>query len=89
MKTNEFKERLSKRTPPNNTSACEEVFVPYFSLRDHGVLFTRVHLRRFIERGLFPPAVQLSPNRVAWKLSDLTEWKATRPLAVPIDGGDA
>ncbi len=55
------------------------IFVPYSSLCDHGIFYTRVHLNRLIDRDQFPPAVQLSPNRIAWKLGDLEVWKANRP----------
>jgi predicted DNA-binding transcriptional regulator AlpA len=57
------------------------VFVPFSQLAKHGADYSRVHLRRLIERELFPPPIQLSPNRIAWRLSDLARWKATRPVA--------
>jgi predicted DNA-binding transcriptional regulator AlpA len=31
--------------------------------------------------GRFPAAVQLSPNRIAWRLSDLERWKEALPAA--------
>ena len=56
-------------------------FIPYAELHDHGVPWTRVHLNRLIEQGLFPAPHQLSTNRIAWTLDDLERWKASRPLA--------
>lgn len=56
-----------------------DVFVAYSDLAANvGIGFTRMHLRRLIDRGLFPQAYQVSPNRIAWKLSELTAWKASR-----------
>src|SRR6516165_12353782 len=56
-------------------------YISYAELRDHGVPWTRVHLNRLIEQGLFPAPHRLSTNRIAWTLDDLERWKATRPLA--------
>lgn len=67
---------------PPRRSAEDEIFVPYKSLKpEHGIEYSRVHLRRMIDRQLFPVPVLLSPNRVAWRLSDLGAWKASRPVA--------
>jgi hypothetical protein len=57
------------------------IYISYDELRDHGVPWTRVHLNRLIEQGLFPAPHQLSTNRIAWTLDDLERWKASRPLA--------
>ena len=58
------------------------VYVSYAELPNHGVpRYTRVHLGRMMSAGLFPPAYQLSPNRIGWLLSDLETWKQNRPLA--------
>jgi predicted DNA-binding transcriptional regulator AlpA len=63
----------------------DDLFVSYEDLSPkHGIDFTRVHLRRLMAKGQFPPAYQLSPNRVAWKLSELKVWKANRPRRVPV-----
>jgi prophage regulatory protein len=56
-------------------------FVPYSALRSHGIFYTRVHLNRLMKAGTFPAAVQLSPNRVAWRLSEIESWKTSRPPA--------
>lgn len=82
MRTTEFKERLATATAPPiepARSAEDEIFVSYAELAAHGVPFTRVHLRRLAARGLFPLPIMLSANRIAWRLSDLARWKATRP----------
>jgi hypothetical protein len=80
MRTDKFREHLALTTPPAHP-AKGEVFIPYDRLADHGIRYTRVHLRRLIARGLFPAPVMLSPNRLAWRLSDLEEWKGSRPAA--------
>jgi predicted DNA-binding transcriptional regulator AlpA len=91
MRIDEFR-RLSSGVAPvafaetSPSPAGGEVFVAYPELAEHGINYSRVHLRRLITRGLFPSAVMLSPNRIAWRLSDLDRWKASRPTA---PSGDA
>ncbi len=60
-----------------------EIFVSFHELDQHGIKFCRIHLRRLIAKGSFPPAVRLSQNRIAWRFSDLEAWKASRPIAEP------
>jgi len=84
MRTNEFRAQLAASTKPSAglaRSPENEIFVAYSQLSAHGIVFTRVHLRRLIAAGIFPPAVQISPNRLGWRLSDLAAWKASRPMA--------
>jgi hypothetical protein len=57
-------------------------FVSYKDLRDLGVPYCRLHLRRLIARNQFPAALQFSANRQYWKLSSIRQWQATRPTAV-------
>ena len=58
-----------------------DFFITYEELRSHGVPYTRVHLNRLMHKGLFPVAVRLSPNRIAWRVADIEQWKANRPPA--------
>ncbi|GEM_PF-5332682 len=83
MRTREFKSLSAPTTSPKPAprSPGDEIFVTYPQLPCHGVKYARVHLRRLISRGLFPRPIMLSPNRIAWKLSDIEAWKATRPQA--------
>jgi prophage regulatory protein len=68
-----------------STAAPElDVFVPYDGLREHGIPYTRVHLNRLMKAGKFPASVRLSENRIAWRLSELQVWKATRPTACEV-----
>jgi predicted DNA-binding transcriptional regulator AlpA len=61
---------------------ADEVFVTYPELQNHGVPeYSRKHLLDMQRRGQFPRAVQLSPNRVAWRLSEINRWFASRPVA--------
>ena len=85
MKTKDFT-RIVKASPalvpsPAARSPEAEIFVAFTQLREHGVVYTRVHIRRLVAQGLFPVPVLMSPNRVAWRLSDLARWKASRPYA--------
>ena len=43
--------------------------IPYQQLRERGIAFSRVHLRRLIEAGIFPAPIRVSARRIAW-LSD-------------------
>jgi hypothetical protein len=59
-----------------------EVFVPFDRLGpDYGISYCRVHLRRLVDKQLFPAPVQVSPNRVAWRQSDLIRYQESLPLA--------
>jgi hypothetical protein len=62
--------------------------VSYFDLGEFGFVnpttgkpYSRKHLGDLMRRGLWPKAIQVSPNRIAWRLSDLTRHAATRPIA--------
>ena len=39
----------------------------------------RPTLWRWRKAGIFPPAVKLGPNTIAWAESTLEEWERTRP----------
>ena len=61
---------------------ADEVFVTYPELPNHGVpKYSRKHLLDMQRRGQFPRAIQLSPNRVAWRAESLAEWCSNRPVA--------
>jgi prophage regulatory protein len=68
---------------------AHDIFVSYDELRDHGIAFTRVHLNRLMDRGQFPRSVQISPARIAWRLSELESWKAALPAARRFQSGSA
>jgi predicted DNA-binding transcriptional regulator AlpA len=57
-----------------------EVLVIYLGLQALGIPYTRVHLRRLMKEGKFPLPVQISENRIAWRLGDLREWQANLPI---------
>jgi hypothetical protein len=62
-------------------------YVGYDQLPDFGIpKFTRVHLGRMMAAGLFPAAFQLSPNRIAWRLTEVQQWLANRPVARSVKG---
>lgn len=61
--------------------SADEVFVTYRQLRtNHGIPFSRRHLRDLVARGLFPAPKRLGENTIAWPLSALAAWKAARPV---------
>jgi hypothetical protein len=59
----------------------QEVFVTFPELKDHGFPWSRVHVNHLMDLGIFAPAIRLSANRIAWRLSDLERFKASRPPA--------
>jgi hypothetical protein len=82
MRADEYKEHLAaSAAPPPQTRTSPPVFVAYSGLRERGIVYSRVHLRRLIARGFFPAPVQISPNRVAWRAEDLASWMQSRPSA--------
>jgi predicted DNA-binding transcriptional regulator AlpA len=88
MRDDEYRRRLTYHDVPRRELARSpeaEIFVSYGQLRDHGVMFSRVHLRRLIEQEQFPRPLLLSANRIAWRISDLATWKASRPPALAND----
>ena len=48
--------------------------IPYVQLRERGITFSRVHLRRLIEAGLFPAPVSVSERRIAWVAAEVDEF---------------
>ena len=42
---------------------------------------SRVTRWRLMRRGEFPAKIRLSPNRTAWRLSNVLEWMAEREAA--------
>jgi hypothetical protein len=81
----QFREHLANKRalkPALPASADDEVFITYDQLPEHGVpRYSRVHMRRLMAEGLFPRSMMLSPNRIAWRKSDVAAWKASRPIA--------
>ena len=66
----------------------EDRWVSYFDLADLGLVnptsgrpYSRKHLGDLMRRGKWPRAIQVSPNRIAWRLSDLMRHAAALPVA--------
>jgi prophage regulatory protein len=53
-------------------------FVRYHDLKSLGVPFSRQHLTILEESGRFPKRVKLSARLVAWRMSEIVDWMATR-----------
>ena len=59
-----------------------EIFVTYSELPEYGIPhYSRKHLLDLQRRNLFPKAVQLSANRIGWRLGEIEAWVASRPIA--------
>jgi len=65
--------------------SASEIFVTQKQLPLYGICYSKAHLPRLVKAGVFPQPVALSPNRRAWRLSDLLAWKASRR---PIPGAE-
>jgi predicted DNA-binding transcriptional regulator AlpA len=71
--------------------------VSYFDLEGLGFVnpttgrpYSRKHLGDMMRRGQWPKAIQVSPNRIAWRLSELMRHAATLPVARSVrEGADA
>jgi predicted DNA-binding transcriptional regulator AlpA len=60
-------------------------FVYFNELPAYGVpAYSRVHIYRMMRRGQFPAQIQISDNRVGWRLSAIQDWVATRPLSAKV-----
>ena len=61
------------------TYPLPQVLIPFQGLRVLGISFSRVHLRRLVNAGRFPPPVRPSEGRVAWRSGDIQNWLANLP----------
>jgi prophage regulatory protein len=53
-------------------------FVRYSELKAYGIPFSRQHIAALEEQDRFPKRYQLSARIVAWRLSEIREWMASR-----------
>lgn len=45
--------------------------------------YTPQHVYRLERAGKFPRRVRIGPNRVGWRMADVLEWMASRPVVLP------
>ena len=71
----------------------EDRWVSYFDLAELGFVnpstgkaFSRKHLIDMMRRGDWPPATQVSANRIAWRMSQLLQRDAALPPARSLMG---
>ena len=57
----------------------------YWHLVDLGITNNRMTLNRWIERGHFPAPIQLGPNSIAWRASEVQEWLDNRSSRTPLE----
>jgi len=57
----------------------DDVLIDFKSLESM-VPYSRMHIYRMEKEGKFPLRVQLGPNRVAWRLSEVRNWIRSRPV---------
>src|SRR5664279_3527459 len=62
------------------------MLVRYRYLKDHGIVNDRMALARAIEKYNFPRPVALGENTLAWDLSEIESWLASRPRRAPKTG---
>jgi prophage regulatory protein len=53
--------------------ACNSRLIDFIELKKL-VAYSRTHIWRLEQLGLFPRRIQLSPGRVAWMLSEILQW---------------
>ncbi|WP_170593172.1 helix-turn-helix transcriptional regulator [Ruegeria lacuscaerulensis] len=58
------------------------LLLDYDDLKKMGIKFSREQFRRMEMDGRFPKRIRLSASRVAWKLSDIEAWVASRPVGL-------
>jgi predicted DNA-binding transcriptional regulator AlpA len=52
----------------------------YSDLVGLGIVNNRVTLRRWINSGDFPPPLKLGANSLAWRVTDVADWLASREV---------
>jgi prophage regulatory protein len=55
------------------------------------VPYTPQHIHRLEKAGRFPKRLQLGPNRVGWRLTDIERWineRAATPVGPVLEGDD-
>jgi CP4-57 regulatory protein AlpA len=62
------------------------LLVNFAWLQRQGIVANRMDLFRKRKEQAFPPAIELSRNRVAWRWAEVEQWLAARPRRVP--GGE-
>jgi hypothetical protein len=61
-------------------------FVTYKYLESEGIMPNRMTLARSIENLGFPRPIAFGTKRIAWDLSEVTEWIESRPRRAPKTG---
>jgi predicted DNA-binding transcriptional regulator AlpA len=78
--TAEQRPGIGHNHPPEDVSPAP-YYVTYPELRPLGIPYSRKHLLDLMRRRLFPPAYQLSVNRVAWRYDEIIAYRESRPIA--------
>lgn len=61
-------------------------YLTYNDLVECGMLkYSRKHLAVLMRKGLFPAAIQITENRIAWPEHVIDEWLQSRPVAYCVD----
>ncbi len=58
--------------------ATAPILLPFKSLADKGIPFTRTHVWRLIKAGKFPAAVKVGERRLAWVENEVDAYLAER-----------
>jgi predicted DNA-binding transcriptional regulator AlpA len=60
--------------------------VRYKYLEEEGIISNRMQLARAIEKYGFPQPLALGENTLAWELSEIEDWRKSRPRRTPKTG---
>jgi Prophage CP4-57 regulatory protein (AlpA) len=61
-------------------------FVRFKYLKEQGIVSDRMAVARAIERDGFPKPLALGANTIAWDLTEVNAWLASRPRRMPKTG---
>jgi prophage regulatory protein len=61
----------------------ESRILSYHDLRERGILYSRMHLRRLMAEGKFPQQIKMVPGgrRIAWLEEEVDQWIESRAEA--------
>jgi prophage regulatory protein len=83
-----FKERFTMHDQTQSALTDRDLLASLF-LRMHGVTrmtgLGRSTIYRMVAQKMFPAPVRLGRRAVAWRLCDLGQWSAARPLARSVE----
>jgi predicted DNA-binding transcriptional regulator AlpA len=74
------KAKKGDRSGSDDAASRLPVYVRYCDLQAAGIAGSWEQLYRLIDQQSFPPGVMLSANTRAWRLDEVEQWLASRPI---------